>query len=182
MSWSPQQEQFGLKSIRGEKECSLCHKIKQIQEFPPDRRALDGRQARCRVCINEWMKIYYRNNPAEQMIRRAKCRSRKEKLEFDLSVEDLLPLPTVCPVFGIPLRLSVELQDPNTYSLDRIDNTKGYVRGNVAVMSYRANRLKNDGTAEEHEAIAAWMRKHMDDTANDHAAITRAAESVTVVL
>lgn len=45
------------------------------------------------------------------------------------------------------------------------------MRGNVIVMSYKANRLKNDGTADEHEAIAKWMRS-----------ITRAAESVTVVL
>src|SRR3546814_14524029 len=68
----------------------------------------------------------------------------------------------------MPLRLAAKPQDPWAYSLDRIDNTKGYVRGNVAVMSYKANRLQNEGTAEEHEIIAAWMRKQTANAATDN--------------
>lgn len=56
------------------------------------------------------------------------------------------------------------------------------VKGNVVVMSYEANRLKNDGTAEEHETIAKWMRDQEAKTANDNTAVTRAAERVTVVV
>jgi hypothetical protein len=41
--------------------------------------------------------------------------------------------------------------------LDRIIPEEGYVAGNVNVVSYRANRIKNDGTAEEHLKIADWM-------------------------
>lgn len=44
-------------------------------------------------------------------------------------------------------------------SLDRIDPRKGYVKGNVWIISYRANLIKNDGTAEEHEMIAKAMRE-----------------------
>lgn len=47
--------------------------------------------------------------------------------------------------------------------------------GNVVVMSYKANRLKNDGTAEDHEIIAAWIRRQMAQAANDNTDITRAA-------
>lgn len=61
-----------------------------------------------------------------------------------------------------------------------MDNEKGYVPGNVVVMSYRANRLKNDGTAEEHEIIAAWMRKNLPQAGNDNTAVTRAAEKVVM--
>ena len=68
----------------------------------------------------------------------------------------------------MPLRVSDGGQDPWSYSLDRVDNKKGYVRGNVVVMSYKANRLKNDGTAEDHEIIAAWMRKQAEAAANDN--------------
>src|SRR3546814_10048203 len=102
------------------------------------------------------------------MLKRAKARAKSHGFEFDISLSDILPLPKVCPVFGMPLRLAAKPQDPWAYSLDRIDNTKGYVRGNVAVMSYKANRLKNDGTAEEHEIIAAWMRKQTANAANDN--------------
>jgi hypothetical protein len=67
--------------------------------------------------------------------------------------------PEFCPVFGIKLAHSWG-QGPKdeTPSLDRIETSKGYERGNIAVISNRANRVKSDGTAEEHERIAAWMR------------------------
>ncbi len=92
------------------------------------------------------------------MLRRAKARAKKNGWDFDLTIEDLLPLPALCPVFNQPLRLSISPQDLWAYSLDRVHNNQGYVKGNVVVMSYLANRLKNDGTAEQHEAIARWMR------------------------
>lgn len=139
--------------------CTKCNKDKPLSEFPPDKRASDGCQARCRSCINEWMKEHARNNPAWMMWRRAKARAAKKGFDFDIELEDILPLPETCPVFGSPLRVSAFPQDPDAYSLDRIKNDKGYVKGNVVVMSYRANRLKNDGTAEDHLAIADWMTK-----------------------
>jgi hypothetical protein len=125
------------------------------------------------------MKEHYRKKPAEHMIRRAKTRSTKKGFEFNIDVSDILPLPDFCPVLGFPLRISEIPQDPCAYSLDRIDNSKGYIKGNVIVMSYKANRLKNDGTAEEHEAIAAWMRKQEALSANDN---DDPADRITVIL
>lgn len=149
------------------KVCRNCQAMKLLKEFPPDARSKDGKQARCRACINEWMKNHYRNKPAEHMLRRAYARATKKGLEFSITVEDITPLPEVCPVFGQPLVIGNGQQHPWAHSLDRVDNSRGYVKGNVVVMSYKANRLKNDGTAEEHEAIAAWMRKQQM-AANDN--------------
>lgn len=140
------------------KTCTTCLHLKPPDDFPPDRRARDGKQSKCRGCINSWMKTHYRNKPAEHMLRRAKARAVSMGIEFSLTLADILPLPAVCPIFGEPLRLTTGPQDPWAHSLDRVDNTRGYVKGNVAVMSYRANRLKNDGTARDHEVIAVWMR------------------------
>lgn len=103
--------------------------------------------------------LYYRREPGKHMLQRARSRAQKKGLAFDLTIEDITPLPTYCPVFGVELCISNGGQSPNAYSLDRIDNTRGYVPGNVVVMSYLANRLKNDGTAEQHEQIARWMRR-----------------------
>lgn len=138
--------------------CTKCREKKPLKNFPPDRRDKRGTQARCRICINGWMKIHYRKNPAWSMWRRAVSRAALRGFDLDITVDDLLPLPKKCPVLGIALRLSRGPQDPHAYSLDRIENKKGYVVGNIIVMSYKANRLKNDGTAQEHEAIARWMR------------------------
>lgn len=91
------------------------------------------------------------------MLRRAYSRAARKGLVFDLVIDDIMPLPTHCPVFGTELSVGNGQQDPNAYSLDRIDNSKGYVADNVRVISYLANRLKNDGTADQHRRIADWM-------------------------
>jgi len=79
-------------------------------------------------------------------------------IELTLTLGDLPEVPEVCPYFGIFLQRSELRPGDSSYSLDRIDPSKGYVRGNVEFISNRANRLKSDGTADEHSKIAAWMR------------------------
>jgi hypothetical protein len=65
-----------------------------------------------------------------------------------------------CPVLGLPLNYTVLTGRPedNSPSIDRFDNDLGYVHGNVRVISNRANRLKSDGTKEEHLKIAEYMK------------------------
>lgn len=62
-----------------------------------------------------------------------------------------------CPVLGIELDYFAESAQENSPSFDRTDPNKGYVRGNVVVISWRANRIKNNGTAEEHRRIAEYL-------------------------
>ena len=82
--------------------------------------------------------------------------AKHSKWPFDLSFYDL-EWPTFCPILGLEIDyFSVKVQE-NSPSFDRIDSNQGYVKGNVALVSWRANRIKNDGTAEEHHKIAAFM-------------------------
>ncbi len=46
----------------------------------------------------------------------------------------------------------------NCPSIDRIDNKKGYVIGNIALICWRCNNLKRDATADELQKIVDWMR------------------------
>jgi hypothetical protein len=92
------------------------------------------------------------------MFYRAKTRAKKAGVPFDLKRSDLA-IPTVCPVLGIPLRCNRGKADDNSPSLDRVRPTLGYVLGNVIVMSVRANRIKNNSTTEELEAVARFMRR-----------------------
>ncbi len=78
---------------------------------------------------------------------------------------DELELPDICPVLGIPLDYngtgvsgSWSRRD-NSPSIDQIEAGKGYTADNIAVISWRANRIKNDGTLEEHKKIVKWMKK-----------------------
>lgn len=76
-------------------------------------------------------------------------------IEFSLTISDLYPLPTVCPVLGIPLKYEGnEGAADDAMSIDRIDPAKGYVQGNIALVSQRANRIKNDATPAELRKIA----------------------------
>lgn len=47
-------------------------------------------------------------------------------------------------------------------TFDRIDQRRGYVAGNVAIICWRCNVLKKDGSLDEIEAIAKYMRRYVD--------------------
>jgi hypothetical protein len=96
-------------------------------------------------------------NPIKFLVDRTRNAAKKRELSFDLSEEDFT-IPTDCPVLGIPLRLRDGGSD-NAVSVDRLDNQLGYVRGNVAIISNRANKIKGDSTLAEVEAVIAWVRK-----------------------
>ena len=86
-----------------------------------------------------------------QMRANAKKRAEAAGLPFALSVHDIV-IPEVCPVFGIPLAAPTGAKSgpqDNSPSLDRIRPALGYVPGNVRVISYKANRLRNNGTFVE---------------------------------
>jgi hypothetical protein len=104
-----------------------------------------------------------RHTPAgfkTELTLRARGRARKTGLDSSIRTSDLY-WPTHCPVLGLELDYSTPRGkrlsgNPNSPSLDRWDNTKGYVPGNVYVISYKANALKGNATAEELAAVAKY--------------------------
>ena len=89
-------------------------------------------------------------NEASAMWSRAKYRARQKGLDFTIDKEDVV-IPDKCPLLGIELvcHRGKGSQQGNSPSLDRIDSSKGYIKGNVWVISNRANTLKNDATIQE---------------------------------
>ena len=57
--------------------------------------------------------------------------------------------PKVCPVLGTELSWDMSGRQNESPSLDRIDSTKGYVKGNVMIMSDLANLMKSSATPEQ---------------------------------
>lgn len=84
----------------------------------------------------------------------ARNRSKAKGIPFDLELSDVV-IPTNCPVLGIKLEPGVERVGWSSPSLDRKYPEQGYVKGNVRVISYRANTLKNNASLEEMEKIVA---------------------------
>jgi hypothetical protein len=91
-------------------------------------------------------------------LQNCKYRAKKKGLPFNLTLGDLV-FPDVCPVLGIPLVMRSGSFSDNSPSIDRTIPSKGYVKGNVGIMSYRANRIKCHASLEDLEAIVAYMRR-----------------------
>ena len=99
-----------------------------------------------------------------------KLRSRAKKAgqEFNLTANDIR-VPETCPVFGRKLILGLERTGrlaPDIPSVDRFDNTKGYTKDNVRVISLRANMLKSDATITEIEQLLRYMKGDPNGTSD----------------
>ena len=101
--------------------------------------------------------MYREQNPIRYLLNQARYRAKKKGEEFTV-VEDDLEVPTECPVFGIPLFFTRGGRTKNSFSLDRIDNSKGYVKGDVRIISFWANQMKGDMTLEQVESLYKYMK------------------------
>lgn len=98
------------------------------------------------------------------MLSRCKYRAKQSGLPFTLTKNDII-IPEFCPVLGIKIRQMLIDDEPkkgyhpNAPSLDRIIPKLGYVKGNVRVISARANLLKNDATIPELELVLQDLKR-----------------------
>lgn len=92
------------------------------------------------------------------MLYHAKRRSLKLGVPFDITVFDVV-VPDRCPYLDIPIFRMGSKQTASSPSLDRIDPSLGYVKGNVQVISYRANAIKHDATFDEFEGMYLRWKK-----------------------
>lgn len=172
-------EELGIKK----KYCTSCHNLLPLEAFSINRSNSSGRRSHCRVCINNNIenkilnKIrcseYYlrkrqrecrawkRDNIKEYLYNSAKTRAKQRNEEFSIDLEDII-VPELCPLLGIKMQYNEGIKQDNSYSLDRIDSTKGYIKDNVWVVSLRANRIKNDSTIEELEMILNNLKLHIN--------------------
>lgn len=94
---------------------------------------------------------------------RSKRRAKEANIPFTLEPTDIV-IPNVCPVFGIKLRRTHagKIEDDSP-SLDRVDNSKGYHKSNVRVISNKANRMKYTFSLEDLEKFLNYMKGELKD-------------------
>jgi hypothetical protein len=78
----------------------------------------------------------------------AKFRAKQANVDFKLDLEDVV-VPEYCPLLGIKLERGKKYMHSNSPSVDRIDPSKGYIKGNIWIISYRANAIKQNATLAE---------------------------------
>lgn len=109
--------------------------------------------------IRQSKERYYREkekNPIHILFLRLRSRAKEKGIEFNIEESDII-IPSICPFLGTPLFFSLGKQTNNSPSVDRRDNSKGYIKGNICVMSLAANRMKNDLTISLAKRFVHYM-------------------------
>lgn len=110
----------------------------------------------CRECNAAYMRSYLRRRrhqmPERPLWERARKRARERGLPFGLTKDSII-VPRTCPALG----MAIELRGRRcacSPSLDRIVPERGYVPGNIRVISDRANRLKGRRNLDDLRRLA----------------------------
>jgi hypothetical protein len=98
-----------------------------------------------------------KRRPAAYLYNVAKQRCKRTGTEFSITAEDIY-VPDFCPLLGVKLDPYAESVDVHP-SLDRINPKLGYIKGNVWVVSHRANRIKSDASSEELVKIGLRLKE-----------------------
>ena len=125
------------------------------------KRAYDSaRRKKLLLIIQEKDKIRHAKKAGsmETILQSCKGRAKKRGIPFDLTIDDI-HVPEFCPVLGIPLKAHVGSKGgkSNSPSLDRIIPSLGYIKGNVVVISLKANSIKHNASAKEIRKVADWL-------------------------
>lgn len=96
----------------------------------------------------------------KEIYQRLKQSAKKRKIDFTLTLTDLnnISFPITCPVLGIPLRWNRGEPKDNSYSFDRIDSSLGYTIDNLEIISFKANRSKNNLTEDEMKKFCEYYK------------------------
>ena len=139
--------------------CKNCEKDKPESAFSEHKGCANGYDtSRCKACKKaayDWTQ-----QPIEKrMLNRVRARAKMNGRDFNLTIKDMA-FPEKCPIFDKPFIYG----DPDwTLSIDRIDNDKGYVKGNIVFVSNKANRLKNNATLDDLQKIVDYYQAYKVD-------------------
>lgn len=148
--------------------CIKCKEDKEFSDFRCDVARPSGYHPYCKSCEKLYKDAWYISNKERISLKQRNKRDsnplkvliserKNTKHEFTIT-EDDLTLPDLCPILKIPLFSGQGKTTINSPSLDRIDNSIGYVRGNVWIISHLANRMKSDATEEELNNFCRWIK------------------------
>jgi thymidylate synthase ThyX len=134
-------------TLNGTQKCQYC--LGEMSFLRPEDEKMK------RFCSSTCQGNYYRKHTdagwAKVKVSRIKTSAKKRNLEFNLTPEYLLSLglPKYCKYLEVELDYSAESLQPNSVSLNRIDSSKGYIEGNVELISNKANIMLSNATPEE---------------------------------
>lgn len=149
------------------KTCRKCKKELSLDFFTTDSSSKDGLQRTCKECNRAKCIEWNSKNKDSLTLNRIRHRALDKGIAFDIDLSDIA-YPEKCPVFGFDLERNCKVPQFNSPSVDRIDPSKGYVKGNIQVISQLANLMKQNATPAQLIQFAEWILKiYRKDTDED---------------
>lgn len=129
---------------------NACEKIRKMKEGH-----VFTKQKRYEYAC-KYKREYRKKHWDHALYRGAFQRAKKLNIALEITRKDII-VPKYCPVLGIELKQALGRMNDASPTLDRLNPNLGYIKGNICVMSNRANRIKSDGTIEEHKKIVTFL-------------------------
>lgn len=135
--------------------CKKCKHEKYLETKEIDIKRAKEYYKNNKEHVKKLRKERYRNNIEKILFRSARERARKKNIDFNIDITDIV-IPDKCPVLGMPFTVGNNRPVGNSPTVDRIIPSKGYVKGNIMVISYRANTIKSDARPQELMQVAMF--------------------------
>lgn len=163
-SGEPHRDTEGNPELRA---CTKCSNLLPLTSFVRDKAKKSGYTSQCKECRASYAKYTRKKDVVAKILAAKKHISKVKGLPYDLDREYLESIQTIkCPVLGIDM-VYMNQENPHhdaNATLDRVIPSKGYTKGNVVFISFRANRLKADATLQELQALVHYVTSQSAET------------------
>lgn len=126
----------------------FCDACNSILSLPEKKRILKATYPEYKERYKKLSKESYRRNFIHNMVSKAKQRAKKYGYEFNIENSDI-QIPELCPILEVSFVLGDKGNYEYTPTIDRIDNTKGYTKDNIQIITKKANSMKNSASIQE---------------------------------
>lgn len=119
------------------------------------------KQEKKKLQRSKWRSENRKNDWVQRTVWKAKERAKRKNLPFNLTTAYVVSIMAdKCPVFDEPFVLFGSKTGVDmTPNIDRIDPSKGYVEGNIAIISAKANRIKSAYQSKDLYKVAQWLEQ-----------------------
>jgi len=139
------------------KKCTQCGELKTLDQFTKWSGSKNGHRSYCKACNAKYMSNYYRNT-IKGWYHKLLYKAKTDKTDFNLSLQDIKTLSEQANCYYCQRQVTRGMGRKHHLTdrtVDRKDNTKGYIKGNVVVACRRCNLMKGEWlTAEQTLEIA----------------------------
>lgn len=139
--------------------CNTCGETKTKERFY--RNGAGRLWLKCQDCVEDKARKTRVLDPRPRMLASCRGRAKFRNKVVTLAISDI-KIPSLCPTYYIPIKVNKGIRKDDSPSLDCIDSHGDYTPETSEVVSWRANRHKNDSTEEERILLVLHDLKRQD--------------------